>query len=181
MICAEELERDILERISTLVEKAIASGSGSDKRKALIAIYAAKQKARETWDRASRTEKDHLVRCFRTLCENRWNAKLRYEIALSEISELENMVITTSEVRANTMLNRLAIYALPASLAGDAVSGTLLLNKTGSFEGFSPYFTLGYILFISLGIGILLWAAKRKTGPGILRMMICSLRNADND
>ncbi|MGR9400214.1 hypothetical protein ACU8M5_10755 [Rhizobium leguminosarum] len=146
---ANDLEEKIRKDIRGLVINALNEGENKNKRDALKAIYGSKLHAREAWENATRIETNDLVRRFREICERRWQAKAKFENALTEINELEDMVLTTSEVRANTILNNLAIYGLPASLAGNILGGLLLIDGQGEVHGFSKM-VLGVYLALSI-------------------------------
>ncbi|WP_316162830.1 hypothetical protein [Bradyrhizobium sp. SZCCHNRI20481] len=159
--CARTVADDMDNRIHNLVRKAIDTGAARDKREALKAIYAAKLRARETWSAAERFEQDMLVRRFRAHCETRWRAKERLATALSEVAELEAMVVSSSEVRANGMINAIALIGFPFTIFGNLLGGFILLNSgTHALEGFS-WSTLGvYLLASALGIAVIGGLAK---------------------
>lgn len=160
---ASTLETEIREKIRGLVVGAVDQEDAANKRESLKAIYAAKLRARESWESATRHETNDLVRRFRELCERRWQAKAKYDNAMAEISELEDMVLTTSEVRANTILNRLAIYGLPASLAGNLLGGALVLGNQGEYETFSWAVLIVYLAVSVAGMFLLRLVSKRET------------------
>jgi hypothetical protein len=138
--CARGITGEINETIRTLVERAVSYGKASDKRDALKAIYAAKLRARQTWSQSGRFEEDILVRRFREFCERRWNADERLAVALEEIDELESMVVSSSEIRANTTLNAIAFLGFPLSIFGNLLGGLLILDDTkASVVGFSAH------------------------------------------
>lgn len=154
---ARELERSLQSEIRELALASVANEKKGSKRTALRAIYSAKLKARDIWEKFSRVETDSLVRLFRERCELRWQAKARLEMAIAELEELERMIVSASELRANSLLNNIAIYGLPASLAGNFLGGLLLLGESGSFEGFSPAVIIAYVV-MTLGLtGLLKW------------------------
>ncbi|MGD9882420.1 MAG: hypothetical protein AB7U95_20095 [Reyranella sp.] len=150
--------------IRELVRKAVESGGDAYKRDALRAIYRAKLSAREAWDTAQHFETDSLVRRVREACEARWGARERLDRAIAEIDELEEMVVSSSEVRANGLLNKLAIFGLPASVFGNLLGGLLLVDKQ-EFLGISRPVAVGYVVFVALGIfalALLSWKTTRS-------------------
>lgn len=159
---AHVLESDIRNTIRNLVIEAVDKNSGANKRCALKAIYSAKLRARDAWEHATHLETRDLVRRFRTLCEQRWQARAKFDNALAEINELENMVLVTSDVRANTILNRLAIYGLPASLAGNILGGLLVLNTQGKYEALSWIVLVVYLLTSVAGMILLRLLSDRE-------------------
>lgn len=149
--CAVELEGAIRSQIRDLVQVAVSSGGDDKRRRALKEIYAAKLRGRTIWDHARRAETDDLVRRFRTLCEERWGARQRLDAALAEIGELESMVVSSSEVSANALINRLAIYGLPFSVAGNLLGGLLQFDN-GQYKGVSIHVLIVYLLLTAAGI-----------------------------
>ena len=127
--CARAIVDHINGVVRALVVKAIHTGGAADKRRALKAIYSAKLKAREAWAQTARFEEDPLVRRFRELCEQRWKAEGRLSAALTEIAELETMVVSSSEVRANATLNAIAFFGFPLSICGNLLGGLLIANR----------------------------------------------------
>jgi hypothetical protein len=161
--CAARLETAIRDKIRKLVETAITGGADDVRRPALKEIYLAKLSAREGWDIAKRTETDNLVRRFRALCEERWQAKQRIDAALAEIAELEAMVRSSSEVRANTILNKLAVYGFPLSVFGNLLGGLLIVDQSGKFSAVSIAVPIAYIVLVGIGIGALSLVSRRES------------------
>lgn len=152
---AADLETAIQGPLRHLVETAIGTGSDTAKRQALKEIFARKLRVRRAWRDAQNTEPDPLVRRIRDLCETRWGARRRLDAALAEIDELERMVVSSSEVRANAVLNKLAVYGLPLSLAGNVLGGLIVVTN-GIFEGVAVPVLLGYVA-VATTIGIPIW------------------------
>ncbi len=131
---ARELETEIRNKIRGLAIKSVNEGNGAQRRDALKAVYSAKLRAREAWETATRLETNDLVRRFRNVCEQRWQAKAKFDNALAEIGELEDMILTTSEVRTNSTLNSLAIYGFPLSVTGNFLGGLLVLGSDSNYS-----------------------------------------------
>jgi hypothetical protein len=131
---AEEIVERIRSKIRPAAMKALDGGRDRDKREALKGIYEARLHARREIEAARRFEQDGLLRRFRSHCETRWSGKERLEGALNEISELEEMVLGYSEVRANMILNALAVFGLPLSLAGNFLGGLVIMSGA-EFDG----------------------------------------------
>lgn len=154
---ARDLERSLQTSIRELALASVANEKRGSKRAALRAIYSAKLKARDIWERFSRVETDSLVRQFRERCEVRWQAKARLEMVIAELEELERMIVSASELRANSLLNNVAIYGLPASLAGNLLGGLLLFSDSGSFEGLSSVVLIAYFIMVTVVTVLLKW------------------------
>lgn len=152
---AVDLETAVADRLRVLVEKAIGLGSESAKRDALKAIFAEKLKVRRAWRDAQNIESDVFVRRIRSLCETRWSARERLDGALSELDELERMVVSTSEVRTNSILDNLAVYGLPLSLAGN-ILGSLVVLDNGVFTRIAPSVIIAYLAVAALAF-IFIW------------------------
>jgi hypothetical protein len=159
--CAVDLEDSIRRKIRGLVENAITTGDDDTKRTALKEIYAAKLRGRRIWDSARRAEADNLVRRFRTLCEQRWQARSRLDAALDEIAELEAMIVSSSEFSANALINKLAVYGLPLSVFGNLLGGLLLFDTSGGFKAVSWIVALFYLGLVLLGMAALTFYARR--------------------
>ncbi|MFN6986402.1 MAG: hypothetical protein ACK4OI_16385, partial [Rhizobium oryzihabitans] len=159
---ARDLERSLQSEIRELALASVANEKKGSKRTALRAIYSAKLKARDIWEKFSRVETDSLVRLFRERCELRWQAKARLEMAIAELEELERMIVSASELRANSLLNNIAIYGLPASLAGNFLGGLLLFSDSGSFEGLSPAVIVAYLGMATVVAALLKWISTRE-------------------
>lgn len=162
--CARAITDHINDEARGLVIAAIESGSSADKRKALNAIYGAKIKARRAWAESAKFEEDTLVREFREKCELRWNGNQRLQTALDEIAELESMVVSSSEVRANATLNAIAFYGFPLSIFGNLLGAFLIVNnEAASVAGFNLH-VLGVYFGLSISAMFLVWLAARLYG-----------------
>lgn len=159
--CAGAIVQHINSTTRPLVIKAINTGSSADKRNALKAIYGAKLKARKVWAQSGRFEEDTLVRQFRDLCERRWNGFERLTAALGEVTELEAMVISSSEVRANATLNAIAFFGFPLSICGNLLGGFVIANsQTRTVEGV-VWPVIGVYLVASFFIFAVVWIAAK--------------------
>lgn len=161
---AQELEKDIAQQLRDMVRTAISDENEQRKRDALKAIYTARLTAQETTDHARKHENNDFIRRIKRLCDDRWQATKRYNDALEELSELEAMLLSSSEVRANMLLNKLAIYGLPMSLAGNLLGGLVLLSGP-KYDGIAWPILLAYVAICVTGIGVLLLMqanARRK-------------------
>ncbi len=159
--CANLISDHINKSARPLVIRAIETGNFADKRKALKAIYQAKLKARDAWVRSARFEEDTLVRLFRDYCERRWKGSERLTAALDEIAELEAMVVSSSEVRANSTLNAIAVLGFPLAIFGNLLGGFLIINQdTAAVTGLNWSVFGIYILASSILLGILWFAAQ---------------------
>lgn len=147
--------------IRDLVRKAVQSGGNDDKREALRKIYHAKLAVREAWDTAQSFETDSLVRRVRESCEARWGARERLDRVVAEIEELEEMVVSSSGVRSDSLLNLLAIYALPASVFGNLLGGLLILEQ-GNYQGVSIAVITIYLGLVAIFSGAL-WLLSWRT------------------
>ncbi|WP_322514719.1 hypothetical protein SR870_17010 [Rhodopseudomonas palustris] len=156
---AIDMEREIEQRLRGLVEAAIGTGSESSKREALKALFGRKLIARRIWRETQNLEPDPLVHRLRSLCERRWRARERFDAAMAEIDELERMVVSSSEVRANSVLNYLAMVGLPFSLAGNVLGGLIILDN-GKFGGIALSVLIGYTA-IALIAGLLIFLFAR--------------------
>ncbi|WP_133318294.1 hypothetical protein [Rhizobium deserti] len=159
---ARDLERSLQSEIRQLALVSAANENGRSKRSALRAIYSAKLKARDIWERSSRVETDSLVRQFRECCEARWQGRAQLDMVISELEELERMIVSTSELRANALLNKVAIYGLPASLAGNLLGGLLLIGEKGEFNGVAFAVALAYAGSTVAGVAFLFWLVRRE-------------------
>jgi hypothetical protein len=159
--CAKAIVDVINETVRTLVIKAIDTGSSADKRKALNLIYGAKLKARHAWTQSGRFEEDVLVRQFRDLCERRWNGLGRLTAALDEVAELEAMVVSSSEIRANATLNAIAVFGFPLSICGNLLGGFIIANEDMRSVDGVLWPVLGIYLIASLAIFAIVWVAAR--------------------
>lgn len=159
---ARDLERSLQSSIRELALASVANEERGSKRAALRDIYSAKLKARDIWEKFSRVETDSLVRQFRERCEVRWQARARLELAIAELEELERMIVSASELRANSLLNSVAIYGLPASLAGNFLGGLLLFSDSGSFEGVSLAVVIAVLSTVILGAVSFRWLSRME-------------------
>lgn len=70
------------------------------------------------------------------------------------------MIVSTSEPRANAILNKVAIYGLPASLADNLLGGLLLIGEQGEYDGVSLWVGLFYAGFSAIGAMCLFWLVR---------------------
>lgn len=155
--CARAVTKEIEEQIRDLVSTAIDTGSGGIKREALKKIYAAKLRARAVWSEATRFEEDVMVRRVRVLCEARWRARERLDAALAEVAELEAMVVSSSEVRANTTLNAIALIGFPFSIFSNLLGSLLLFDQSGKDVTGVSVAVLGVYLGLSGVTLLIVW------------------------
>lgn len=153
---AQTLETFFADSLRAQVRDAISDESNKKKRNALKAIYSARLSAQEKVDKSRNHESNDFIRRFKSLCEQRWQASSRYDEALSELGQLEAMLISSSEVRANMLLNKLAVYGLPLSLAGNLLGGLIVLSGA-TFLGVAWPIVLTYFGLSAGGIALLMF------------------------
>jgi hypothetical protein len=169
--CAKAIVDRINQTVRPLVLEAIGASSSAAKRDALRAVYAVKLKAREVWAKGGRFEEDILVRQFRAICEQRWNGSGHLTAALDEIRELETMVQSSSEVRANAILNKIAFVGFPLSICGNLLGGFVIAENRGNLSDRFVWLVLIIYVLASLIILAGLWIyskiSDRKWQPDL--------------
>jgi hypothetical protein len=158
LAAARRLENDLADARAA-VRKAIPSGRGSDRRDALTRLYAIQLRARETWPKPVPAGGGKLG-ATREACERRWRANDRFHQVLEEARELEAMITSSTENRAGSLVQNLAIYGFPAALFGNVLGAafgpvtdpgqgmwSVALNAVYWFAGLTAVASLTLFLF----------------------------------
>ena len=117
--------------------KAISTGDEKSKREALVSIYQVRLAARKAFQKSRIDHGDFFVRRFKSLCSEKWLANQRMQNVLEELDELERMLVSVSEVRASSMLDRIAVFGLPLSIASGVLGSIIAIDNHQDFIGFS--------------------------------------------
>lgn len=108
-------------------QEAVSQGSTQAKTRALATIYHYLLQAEASYapeDQSEQAEKDPYIQKVLGSLECRWRLRERAERVVSKLNELENMVVSSSEIRTNGAVSALAIYGFPLAL---------FMNLIGSF------------------------------------------------
>lgn len=127
---------------------AVRTGRQSAARRALTDIYRILSAARWRLD-DNNPIADAFVARVATAIETRWNAGALFNSVVEEAKDLQEFVVTSSEVRAANLLRGLSIYGFPALLFG-AVIGDIFLpmadKQHGTWMGIAWSALLFYLL-----------------------------------
>jgi len=141
---AESLETEIRSTIRPAAMKALERGAGVDRRRAMTHIYNIRLRARQEIDTSRRKENEGILQSFRDQCERRWQGIERLDRAMSEVDDLEKMILGFNGLKAGVMLNTLTLYGLPLSLSGNFL-GALILLDGARFSGIALPILLAFI------------------------------------
>ena len=118
-----------LEGAEAAVEAAIGKGSSRTRQEALAQIYRIMLEALPEPRAKHVAEPDPFVRNVREKIERRWGSAARFRHVADTAQALETMVVSSSNVRKDTLLTRVAIYGLPAAVFGNVLG--VAFNNVG--------------------------------------------------
>jgi hypothetical protein len=155
---AEQLEKRLKTAEQSVID-AVRSGRGSDRRKALTHVYGVMLEARPHAPDRDTAETDPLIRRVNEAIERRWNAAARFKHVAETAQALESMIVSSSEVRTATLLNRVAVYGLPAAVFGNILGVAFNPLSGDKAPGIANYISWPaiaiYVGLTALVIGIL--------------------------
>ncbi len=93
--------------------RTMLGGSGRDKTDALADLDAVLAEALECRSGPPARPEDPFVAELTDALERRWRAADRFRAVIEEANDVRDMVVASSDVRANEMIGRIAVYGFP--------------------------------------------------------------------